>query len=209
MPDLKSPLYLSQLEQFRKNQRIKGENKIFGLQWGDPDSVESLKFVRDGYVLPYIDDTHDAIEIGPGGGRWTRYLLGFMKLYVVDYHAEILKELKKNFHEPNMTFIQNNGTDFPGIQESSIDYIFSFGTFVHLDTDLIEEYLESMKSIVKPQGNIVIQYSDKTKKAAQMDKFFSENTPDKMRSMVLAAGYKILEEDLTTLWHSSIIRFSL
>jgi hypothetical protein len=66
-----------------------------------------------------------------------------------------------------------------------------------------------MKSIIKPHGNIVIQYSDKTKEKAQMDKSFSENTPDKMRSMVLAAGYTILEEDLTTLWHSSIIRFSL
>jgi ubiquinone/menaquinone biosynthesis C-methylase UbiE len=209
MTDLKSPFYLNQLEQFRRNQLSTGENKIFGLHWGDPDAVESLKSVRDRFILPYINAAHDALEIGPGGGRWTRYLLGFRKLYVVDFHDEILRELKKNFNEQNMAFIQNNGTDFPGIQESSIDYLFSFGTFVHLDLNIIDGYLESMKTIVKPQGNIVLQYADKTKKAAQMDTSFSENTPEKMRSMVVGAGYRIIEEDVATLWHSSMIRFSL
>jgi hypothetical protein len=38
---------------------------------------------------------------------------------------------------------------------------------------------------------------------------FGENTPEKMRSMVSTAGFTILEEDLTTLWHSSLIRFTL
>jgi len=44
---------------------------------------------------------------------------------------------------------------------------------------------------------------------AQNNKGFSNNTPEKMRAMVLSTGYKILEEDLTTMWHSSIIRFTL
>ncbi len=186
-----------------------GGKEIFGLQWGDPDFVEPLKSIKERFLLPYVNDRHDAAEIGPGGGRWTRYMMGFRKIYVVDYHAEILQELQKNFNKPNIIFIQNNGTDFPGVQESSLDYIFSFGTFVHFDLYLIEEYLMTMKTIIKPQGNIVIQYADKTKKAAQVDASFSENTPDKMRWMVLNAGYQILEEDMTTLWHSSIIRFSL
>jgi hypothetical protein len=30
-----------------------------------------------------------------------------------------------------------------------------------------------------------------------------------MRSMVSAAGYTICEEDLTTLWHGCIIRFTI
>lgn len=184
-------------------------NYIYGLQWGDPEIVDPLKFVRDRYVLPYVNSGQHAVEIGPGGGRWTRYLLGFGKLYVVDYHTELLDELKKNFNESKMTFIKNNGTDFPNIGEKSIDYLFSFGTFVHLDTDLIDAYLKNMKSILKPGANLVLHYSDKTKIMAQLIESFSDNTPEKMRQMVLSAGYKILEEDLTTMWHSSIIRFTL
>jgi phospholipid N-methyltransferase len=211
MPKLNSPIYINQLEQFRQLQTLEKAMKfdVFGIHWGDPDVNEELKIIRDMFVLRYINSGHNALEIGPGGGRWTKYLLGFRKLYVVDYYPEMFEELKKNYNETNMIFIKNNGTNFPSIKEGSIDYLFSFGTFVHLDTDLIEQYLESMKSIVKPGANIVIQYSDKNKIIAQKDHSFSENTPDKMRNMVSRAGYKILEEDLTTLPHSSVMRFTL
>lgn len=220
MPDLNTSLHLDMLKRFKKRNKlplrllkaIKKElfsKDVYGLKWGDPDVVPPLRFIRDRYVLPYVNAKHNAVEIGPGGGRWTRYLLGFKKLYVVDYHNELLEELKKNFNETNIIFIKNNGTDFPYVERDAIDYVFSFGTFVHLDNHIIEAYLNNIKSIVKTGAHIVIQYSDKTKIMAQLNKDFSNTTPDKMRQMVLNAGYKIIEEDLTTLWHSSVICFTL
>lgn len=220
MPDLDTRLHLNMLKASKRRRSllrrllraIKREltaPNIYGLEWGDPEVVEPLRFIRDRYVLPYVNGDQYAVEIGPGGGRWTQYLLGFRKLYGVDYHAELLEELKKNFNQPNMEFINNNGTDFPGVKERSIDYLCSFGTFVHLDTHLIEAYLANMKPILKPGANVVIEYSDKTKLMGQLNKGFSENTPEKMQAMVLGAGYKILEEDLTTMWHTSIIRFTV
>ncbi|HXW30545.1 MAG TPA: class I SAM-dependent methyltransferase [Xanthobacteraceae bacterium] len=181
----------------------------YGLEWGDPDTVEPLKFIRDRYVLPYVDARHNAVEIGPGGGRWTRYLVGFRTLYAVDYHQELLDELGRNFRcRSNIRFVRNNGADFPGIAASSIDYLFSFGTFVHLEFHLIESYLTSIRSIIKPGANVVIQYSDKTKIMAQLNKGFSDNSPVKMRDAVRAADYNIIEEDTTSLWHSAVIRFT-
>jgi len=218
MPDLDATLHVKMLRPKKKRKllprifaAIKKEltsPNVYGLQWGDPDVVRPLNFIRDRYVLPYVSSEHRAVEIGPGGGRWTRYLLDLKKLYVADYHAEALAELKKNFGKASMEFIKNNGTDFPGIAERSIDYLFSFGTFVHLDAPIIETYLANMKMILKPGANAVIQYSDKTKIMAQLNESFSENTPEKMRTMVLNAGYMLCEEDLTTMWHSSVIRFT-
>ena len=179
------------------------------MEWGDPDTVAPLKFIRDRYVLRYVNSDCVALEIGPGGGRWTRYLLPSRKLYVVDYYQELLDELKKTYCEPNMVFVKNNGTDFPEVEDASVDHIYSFGTFVHLDVDLIDRYLENMSRIMRPGGNIVIQYSDKNKIMAQLDKTFVDNTPVKMRKLLVSRGYKILEEDLTTLWHSSIVRFTV
>jgi cyclopropane fatty-acyl-phospholipid synthase-like methyltransferase len=220
MPDLKTTLHLDMLRQSTQKRKlplrilraIKKElvsGGIYGLEWGDPEVVKPLGFIRDRYVLPYVNAEQNAVEIGPGGGRWTRYLLGFKKLYVVDYYPELLKELRKNFKKSNMEFIKNNGTDFPGIKEHSIDYLFSFGAFVHLDAPLIEAYLMNMKPILKPGANLVIQYSDKTKIMAQLNNGFSENTPEKMRKMVSDAGYTICEEDLTSTCDSSIIRFTV
>lgn len=219
MPGLGSPLHLDMLRSsgarspwvIRVARAVKyaiHSQGVYGLEWGDPEFVEPLRFVRDRYVLPYVNPNHAAVEIGPGGGRWTRYLLGFGKLYAVDYHTEMLRELRRGFHPPNLHCIKNNGSDFPGIAAESIDYVFSFGCFVHLDTGLIEKYLQSLKCIVKRASNVVIHYSDKSKVMAQLNHSFSDNTPQKMRQMVLLAGFRIVEEDLTTMWHSSIIRFT-
>jgi hypothetical protein len=41
-----------------------------------------------------------------------------------------------------------------------------------------------------------------------MNLSFSDNTPGRMRQMVVQSGFRVLEEDLTTMWHSSIIRFA-
>jgi SAM-dependent methyltransferase len=185
------------------------DTKVYGLSWGDPEIAEPLRFIRDRYVLPYVKPEHSALEIGPGGGRWTRYLLPFHKVYVVDYHQELLDELRRNFRELNMVFIKNNGSDFPGVPAKSVDFVFTFGTFVHLDTPLIGAYLKNIREVLRPGGNAVVHYSDKTKIMARENTGFSENTPDKMRQMVLQAGFKILEEDLTTMWHSSLMRLTL
>jgi phospholipid N-methyltransferase len=218
MPDLNTTLHLDALRQFRSKRAnilvriaraVKREftGEVYGLAWGDPENAAPLKFIRDRYVTPYVKPEEIGLEIGPGGGRWTRYLLGFRKLYVVDYYAEILEELKRTYNPRNLEFIKNGGTDFPGVENGSIDYLFSFATFVHLDLPLIDAYLANMRRILKPAANVMIHYSDMTKIMARHNVGFSDNTPEIMRNMVRNAGYKIVEEDLTTMWHSSIIHF--
>lgn len=218
MPDLKTSLHLDMWHEYRRSEslirrarRVVREMlapKLYGLEWGDPEVAAPLRFVRDRYVLPFVNADQTALEIGPGGGRWTRYLVGFRELNVVDYHTEILGELRRTLSLSNMKFVKNNGTDFPGIKARSIDFVFSFGCFVHLDEEIIAAYVKSIRRVLKPAGNAVIHYSDQSKVMAQINKSFSVNYPEKMRAMVRDAGFHIIEEDLTTLWHSSIIRFT-
>lgn len=206
VPSLNDPIHLNMLH--HSYQRGEPERLgVYGLQWGDPNEVTYLKFIRDKYILPHINFDHAAVEIGPGGGRWTRYLLSFRALYTVDYHQELLDELQKTLKTPNLTLIKNSGTDFPGIPHNSIDFVFSFGVFVHLEKDLISAYLKSLYTIVTSKANIVIQYSDKTKEAAKCNIGFSDNTPGDMRHLVTQTGYTVLEENVTALPHSAIMRF--
>ena len=76
-----------------------------------------------------------------------------------------------------------------------------------------EDYVENPKrhhdQIAKAGANVVIHYSDKTKVMGQLNERFAENTPMKMRSIVLEASYEVCEEDFTTMWHSSIIQFTI
>src|SRR4030095_6314197 len=123
------------------------------------------------------------------------------------YHEELLRELQRLVRSENIICIKNNGYDFPGVPEQTIEFVFSFGVFVHLDVELIEQYLDNLQRIVAPGANVVIQYSDKTKVMAQINDGFSDNTPEKMRKLITDRGYDIVEEDLKTLWHSSVVRF--
>jgi len=84
-------------ERLSRALRLIFRKQLYGLEWGDPDVVSPLQFIRDKYVLPFVNSAQVAVEIGPGGGRWTRYLLGFKTLYAVDFHQELLDQLKRNY----------------------------------------------------------------------------------------------------------------
>lgn len=218
LTDLSSSLHLDMLRQSRVRQSrlrrgLKAARRewvhghVYGMEWGDPDVLPPLAHVRQQFVDPYVQKGGVAIEIGPGGGRWTQYLLRMERVYAVDYHRELLDELQKTFRRPNIVPVANNGTDFPDVPAACADYVFSFGVFVHLDPPIIESYLANLRAVVKPTANLVIQYSDKTKVMAQENPGFSENDPVRMRKMVEAAGYEVVEEDTTSIWHSSVMRF--
>ncbi|HLV85896.1 MAG TPA: class I SAM-dependent methyltransferase [Candidatus Sulfotelmatobacter sp.] len=218
MPELDTQLHLEMLRSYQREngfvhrmrravRDVVSPARVYGLQWGDPEVAGPQAYMRDHYVLPYVKPDHVGLEIGPGGGRWTQYLSGFRQLYVVDYHSELLQELRRSFHSPSMKFVVNNGTDFPGVPEHSVDYVISVACFVHLELHLIAAYLKNIAKILKPSGNVFLTYSDKTKIGAQMNPTFTDNTPERMRKMVLEAGFRIREEDPTVLWNSGIIRF--
>lgn len=187
----------------------KPRGEMYGLQWGDPESTPPVVFVKSRYVLPYINPGHTALEIGPGGGRWTQYLVKMKHVYAVDYHDAMFDEVRRWVTSPNLTLIKNNGTDFPGVPDASIDFLFSFDVFVHLDADIIAAYLDSMKRVLKPGATGLLHYSDQTKIMARENPAFADMTPERMRGMLQGAGYEVVQEDTTTMWHSSIVLFRL
>jgi hypothetical protein len=220
MPKLATSLHLDMYQAGRRRRSLAGrirsafraflaKNNVYGIEWGDPDEIPPLMYMRDHFLIPYVTSDSTVVEIGVGGGRWTRYMLHAKRIYAVDYHQEILNELKSNYPRGNITFVKNNGDDFPGVAPHSVDFVFSFGTFVHLDLDIIDRYLGNMKPLLKPEANVVIQYADKTKPLGASTDGFSDNDPQRMRNLVLSHGYAIFEEDVKTMWHSSVIRFGL
>lgn len=222
MPELDTPLHRQMFARFQRERawwrrlgRAWGAFRrewatagVYGMRWGDPEVVPPLAWVRDHFLLPHVHPEHTAVEIGPGGGRWTVYLLPFRRLYLVDYLPEVLGEVRRRFcRHPHVQFILNQGMDFPGIPKGSVDYIFSFGTFVHLELPTIQAYLAHMAGVLAPGGQAVLQYADQTKVMARRNPGFARTTPGEVRAAVEAAGFEVLEEDLTSLWHSAVIRF--
>lgn len=160
------------------------------------------------YVRPYIRPDVTVLEIGPGGGRWTKYMLQAKHLTLVELNTEFFDYLRNRFAAQlsKLRFYQTRDYELEGVESSSIDFGFSFGVFVHIDPEGIQAYLAELARVVKSGGHIVIQYADKTKEGGRERTGFSDMTPAKMEGFVAALpALEILKHDTTLLNHSSVI----
>ena len=199
MPGKTSELHLEMLVNEEHEQ-------LYGLQWGDPDRQANLQMIRDVALRPHVGEGRRVVEIGPGGGRWTRYMKAAEKIYAVDPFKELLDELASTLPDwPNLEFVLNSGSDLPGIADGSIDFVFTFGVFVHLDPEVVDGYLHEIARVLHPDGRAFIQYSDKTKPRAFRNKGFAVNHPAMMRDMLDRTGFTIEWENTTVLPHSACV----
>ena len=194
----------------------------YGCQWGDPGDVGirywmkrlifrrrtsgDLSKVVKYYIKPYVTPDTVVLEIGSGGGRWTKYLLAAKEIIAVDLNPNFFSYLRERFrdHLLKFRFYHTSGCELDGVETDYVDFIFTFGTFVHIDPDGIYTYLNHMKRIMRPGGVAVIHYSDKTKKKAQKNRWFSDMNPGKMEKIVSQCGFSFVDHNTDLLDHSSI-----
>jgi ubiquinone/menaquinone biosynthesis C-methylase UbiE len=127
--------------------------------WGGPEKQWS------GTVLPRIQDflpTGTILEIAPGFGRWTRFLKDNCEhLIGVDLNDNCIGECRRRFGaEKKLEFFLNDGKSLHMIPDSSVDFIFSFDSLVHAESDVIEAYIAQFPRIMKSTGAAFIHHSN-------------------------------------------------
>jgi SAM-dependent methyltransferase len=100
------------------------------------------------------------LEIGPGAGRWTEYLLERChRLIGIDISETSVLECKRRFHEyENAKFEVGNGEDLSSIESGSVDAVWSFDVFVHINKQQFKSYLIELQRVLKPGGIGLIQH---------------------------------------------------
>jgi SAM-dependent methyltransferase len=187
-------------------------HEIYGFQWGNPldsndkNSPGDLSIIKKEFIECYIDKSLRILEIGPGGGRWTQFFFNCKRLYLLDLNCEFFDYIKKKFPKnlQNVIFLKTNGSMIPDeIQEESIDFIFSFGCFVHLEQEIIKLYMDQIYKILDKKGIACIQYADSKKTKIDC---FSNMNEEKMLSLL--TNFRVLKHDKKTLSHSNVIAIS-
>jgi SAM-dependent methyltransferase len=199
-----------------------GNIDYYGAQWGDPAARGIWKWlqkIRMGrklpgdlskippkYILPYVSKESVLLEIGPGGGRWTQYFLDAKEIILVDLNPDFFPYLQDRFKKfsSKLRFYQTSGYELDGIASDYVDFIFTFGTFVHIDPEGIDCYLDHIKRVLKIDGVAAIQYADKTKEIAQQSEGFSDMNAGKMEDLISKYNFRLLEHNLSLLNHSNI-----
>jgi SAM-dependent methyltransferase len=100
------------------------------------------------------------LEIGPGGGRWTAALLDRATDYVgVDISSTCVEHCAARFGQiKHARFMVGSGRDLAQIADQSIDAIWSFDVFVHINRAEVAAYAREFLRVLRPGGTAIIHY---------------------------------------------------
>jgi len=102
------------------------------------------------------------LEISPGYGRWSHFLVDLCtSLLLVDISAKCIKACKKRFSsETHISYHVNDGKSLDMIDDKSVDFVFSFDSLVHVDEDIIEEYVFQISRKLTSNGAAFLHHSN-------------------------------------------------
>jgi SAM-dependent methyltransferase len=127
--------------------------------WGSPDHQWW------GSLLPRLCQfvpANTILEIGPGYGRWTRYLLPLCeRLIGVDLTARCVEACRESFaDQPHASFYENDGRSLEAVGDEAIDFAVSIDSLVHCERDVLEAYVHELALKLSAGGAAFIHHSN-------------------------------------------------
>jgi ubiquinone/menaquinone biosynthesis C-methylase UbiE len=80
---------------------------------------------------------------------------------VVDLSERCIEACRQRFaSDSNITYIVNDGRSLAMLEDTSVDFAFSFDSLPHCDADVISAYLAELARVLKPDGVGFIHHSN-------------------------------------------------
>lgn len=151
-------------------------------------------------ILPKVENylKGDVLEIAPGFGRITKYLKDKSdKLSIVDLNQLCIDKCKEKFGD-DIEYYVNDGKSLVMFENSSKDFIFSWDSFVHMNDEVIKEYLKEIYRVLKPDGYAVIHHSYLS--GGQKESFKnlsgrSNMNPDLFKTLAEEQSLKVIKQE--------------
>ncbi len=116
----------------------------------------------EAFLLPHVGPDRDALEIAPGHGRWSETLVATCRsVTLVDLNPGCIEACRARFADAsNVAYELNDGSTLPGA-DRSVDLVWSFDSFVHMDPDVIDAYVGETARVLRPGRYAVLHHADK------------------------------------------------
>lgn len=134
-----------------------GADSVYGHQWGDP-ARPPLRAVVDEWIAPATAAGETIVEIGVGGGRWVPWYAARMSRCILVDGTPAAEEAVRRHCTGPLEFMMSADGLLP-IADASVDYVFSFDTFVHFDLDLFDAYIRTCGRILKDAAVLHLHYA--------------------------------------------------
>jgi ubiquinone/menaquinone biosynthesis C-methylase UbiE len=162
-----------------------------GEEW--TESVEWKNSLIKSILVKHISNGGCVLEVGPGAGRWTEALQRLAgHLVVVDISDRCIDICKRKFATcGNVEFFVNNGSELQFVDDNSIDSVWSFDVFVHINFEQVERYIQEFKRVLKKGGCAVIHHGHNR---GMQGGWRSNLTSQRFAEIVEANGFRVVEQ---------------
>ncbi|MBP7865105.1 MAG: class I SAM-dependent methyltransferase [Acidobacteria bacterium] len=102
------------------------------------------------------------LEVAPGFGRWTQYLKAHCRrLVLVDLSEKCIAACRERFRgDARLEYHVNDGKSLAGVDDDSVDFVFSFDSLVHVDLGVLRAYLGETARTLRKDGAGFIHHSN-------------------------------------------------
>jgi ubiquinone/menaquinone biosynthesis C-methylase UbiE len=140
----------------------------------------------------YIPSGGHILEIGPGAGRWTATLIEMASTFTgIDVAESCIRLCKQKFGGQRGQFLVGNGKDLAAIADASVDSLWSFDTFVHINLPEAASYVCEFRRVMRTGAVGVIHHG----KYGGIEGGWRSNLTSKaFRKLLEGHGFKILHE---------------
>jgi hypothetical protein len=131
----------------------------WSIGWGDAATEWSATLLPR--LTPFLP-AHAILEIAPGLGRWTQYLIPLCDDYIgVDLSESAVKGCKERFSSATSAqFFVNDGTSLAMVRDQSVDLAFSFDSLVHVEMSVLNSYFAQLAHKLRQSGVAFIHHSN-------------------------------------------------
>lgn len=144
------------------------------------------------------------LEIAPGFGRWTRFLLPLCdRLVGVDVSRKCINFCTQHFaNHAHATFLVNDGKSLNAVANESIDFCFSFDSLVHVNAGVLEGYVRQILDKLRPGGVAFIHHSNlasvrsKIPLDAHVHWRAADVSADLVRDLIVSEGGSLVLQEL-------------
>ena len=140
------------------------------------------------------------LEIAPGFGRWTKFLLPACEEYFgIDLSHECVQACESAFAKSqHARFIQNDGLSLSIAPDAHFDFVFSFDSLVHAEMEVLDSYVPQILGKLTPGGVAFVHHSNLAALATDVENNHARArsvSAEKVAGLVAESGGKILVQE--------------
>jgi len=115
----------------------------------------------DTFIVPNVTPDSSVLEIAPGHGRWSEIIAARCgSLTLVDLSPSCIEYCKKRLSDyHHVRYFTTDGKSLSDIENDSIDFLWSFDSFVHMSPEVIQAYFREAHRVMRTGGKAILHHA--------------------------------------------------